>query len=159
SITAAAMVKLGMSPITALPLQSFLFSVLLLLGLYAFALRVLRDRNAAALAVLLFLLGGGLGWLITAGEIVSTHDVFGILLRHPWDVMLQADANYQWKNVYFSLIEPQRPYLYGLPLALLILTLLLIAVQTRGSRAFIAAGLVTGLLPLAHLGTLLALAL
>lgn len=159
SITAAAMVKLGMSPIAALPLQSFLFSVLILLGLYAFARRLLRDRNAAALAVLLFLLGGGLGWMITAGEISRTHDVLGTLLHHPWDFMLQADANYQWKNVFFSLIEPQRPYLYGLPLALLILTLLLVAVQTRGSRAFIVAGLVAGLLPLAHLGTLLALAL
>jgi hypothetical protein len=73
--------------------------------------------------------------------------------------MLQSDANYQWKNVYFSLIEPQRPYLYGLPLALLILTLLLSGVQTRGRRALIAAGLIAGLLPLAHLGTLLALAL
>lgn len=159
SITAAAMVKLGMSPITALPLQSFLFSVLILFGLYAFARRLLRDRTSAALAVLLFLLGGGLGWMITAGEISRTHDVLGTLLHHPWDLMLQGDANYQWKNVYFSLIEPQRPYLYGLPLALLILTLLLVAVQTRGSRAFIVAGLVAGLLPLAHLGTLLALAL
>lgn len=159
SLTAAAMVKLGMSPITALPLQSFLFSVLLLFGLYAFARRLLRDRNAAALAVLLFLLGGGLGWLVTVGEIAGTHDILGILLRHPWDVTLLADANYQWKNVYFSLLAPQRPYLYGLPLALLILTLLLVAVQTRTSRAFIAAGLVAGLLPLAHLGTLLALAL
>ncbi|WP_040668945.1 hypothetical protein, partial [Nitrolancea hollandica] len=159
SITAAAMVKLGMSPITVLPLQSFLFSVLILLGLYAFARRLLRDRNAAALAVLLFLLGGGLGWMITAGEISRTHDVLGTLLHHPWDLTLQSDANYQWKNVYFSLIEPQRPYLYGLPLALLILTLLLVAVQTRGSRAFIVAGLAAGLLPLAHLGTLLALAL
>lgn len=159
SITAAAMVKLGLSPITALPLQSFLFSVLLLFGLYAFARRLLSDQSAAALAVLLFLLGGGLGWLITAEEMASTRDLLGTLLRHPWDPMLQADANYHWKNVFFSLIEPQRPYLYGLPLALLILTLLLIAVQTRGSRAFIAAGLVAGLLPLAHLGTLLALAL
>ena len=159
SITAAAMVKLGMSPITALPLQSFLFSVLLLLGLYAFARRLLGDRNAAALAVLLFLLGGGLGWLVTVREMASTHNVLGTLLHHPWDQMLQSDANYQWKNVYFSLIEPQRPYLYGLPLALLILTLLLSGVQTRGRRALIAAGLVAGLLPLAHLGTLLALAL
>ncbi|HEU4792908.1 MAG TPA: hypothetical protein VFS96_04555 [Nitrolancea sp.] len=159
SITAAAMVKLGMSPITVLPLQSFLFSVLLLFGLYAFARRLLLDRNAAALAVLLFLLGGGLGWLITAGEIAGTRDLLGTVLHHPWDVTLQADANYQWKNVFFSLIEPQRPYLYGLPLALLILTLLLVAVQTRTSQAFIAAGLVAGLLPLAHLGTLLALAL
>ena len=159
SITAAAMVKLGMPPITALPLQSFLFSVLLLFGLYAFARRLLGDRNAAALEVLLFLLGGGLGWLITVREMAATHNVLGTLLHHPWDQMLQGDANYQWKNVYFSLIEPQRPYLYGLPLALLILTLLLSGVQTRGSRAFIAAGLVAGLLPLAHLGTLLALAL
>src|SRR4030095_9578280 len=41
SVTVAATVRLGLSPIVALPLHSFVFSVALLLALYAFARRVL----------------------------------------------------------------------------------------------------------------------
>lgn len=57
-----------------------------------------------------------------------------------------------------SLIAPQRAYLYGLPLALLIFTLLLQAVSSNARRPFIVAGVMAGLLPFAHLSTLLALA-
>src|SRR5262249_32023159 len=57
SVTAAAMVTVGMSPIAALPLHSAVFSLFLLLGVFAFARRLTRDAGSAALAVLLFLLG------------------------------------------------------------------------------------------------------
>ena len=134
SLTAAMIVKLGMDPTAALPLHSYLFSVLLALALYAFARRLTGDRVAAVLALLLFLLGGGLDWLMTVEKIT-------------------------WRNIYFTVIMPQRAFLYGLPLGMLSLTLLLTAVQRRDRRVFLVAGVVAGLLPLAHLGTLLAMAL
>jgi hypothetical protein len=143
SVTVAAMVALGMSPIAALPLHSLVFSVLVALGVYAFAKRLTGGSGSAALAVVLFLLGGGLGWT----------------LLQPWDAEVQGAANYRWLNVFFSLIYPQRSFLYGLPIGLLVLTLLLIAVGQRRLRGFLIAGVAAGLLPFAHLGTLLSLAL
>jgi hypothetical protein len=159
SVTAAAMVKLGMEPTVALPLQSFLFSCFIALGLYAFARRLTRDRVSATLALVLFLLGGGLGWWSMVTHAFRSRGALETLLGSLWDRSLVEQANIQWKNVYFALVEPQRAYLYGLPLGLLILTLLIVGARKSKTRAFVLAGLVAGLLPLAHLGTLLALAL
>jgi hypothetical protein len=159
SLTAAALIKLGLGPIVALTLSSFLFSILIGLGIYAFARRLTLDPTAAGFALVLFLLGGGLGWVLTLAEIDRSHSFLGTLTQHPWDQAQQNAANFRWLNVYYHFIAPQRGYLYGLPLALLVLTLLYTAVQDGLWRRFVAAGLVAGLLPLAHLVTLLALAL
>jgi hypothetical protein len=159
SLTAAMMVALGLDASTALPLHSFLFSVLIALGLFAFARRLTADSAAAVLTLALLLLGGGLGWLLTVLEMADSRDVLGMLVSQPWDDRAQRAANFQLPNVYFTYLLPQRGYLYGLPLALLILTLLLRAGSTGQRRLFLMAGLVAGLLPLAHLSTLLALAL
>lgn len=159
SLTAAAMVKLGLDPAAALTLHSLLFSILIALGIYAFARRLTGDRQAAALTVVLLLLGGGFSWLISLRDAAAASNPLAAFFRQPWDQQGQDLANFRWQNLYFVLIEPQRGYLYGLPLALLIFTLLLLAVQTGKARLFAIAGVVAGLLPLAHLSTLLALAL
>lgn len=158
SVTAAAMVVVGMEPTSALPLHSFLLSGLVLLGLYAFAKRLTQDANIAALAAALFLLGGGFGWWIPVSELAGGESAL-TTLAHPWDGDLQKDGNFLWPNLYFDLIAPQRSYLYGLPLGLLTLTLLFAAVRSGSRTAFAAAGVVAGLLPFAHLGTFLALVL
>jgi hypothetical protein len=159
SLTAAGMVELGLEPATALTLQSFLFSVLLTIGLYSFARRLTLTRGTAVLALVLFLLGGGLGWIVTVIDMNNSHSLWNTLLQKPWDEGRQAAANFRWPNQYFTLIEPQRGYLYGLPLALLIFTLLLNAVQTKEYKSFLLAGIVAGLLPFAHTSTLVAVAL
>jgi hypothetical protein len=160
SITVAAMVVLGMSPIDALPLHSFVMSILLALGVYAFAKRLTQGSGPAALTVVLFFVGGGLGWVLTMRELAHSSNAWSALIRQPWDAAAQQAGNYRWLNVFFSLIYPQRSFLYGLPIGLLVLTLLLSAVGGRPRyRDFFVAGLVAGLLPFAHLGTLLALAM
>jgi hypothetical protein len=159
SVTVAAMVALGMSPIAALPLHSLVFTILLALGVYAFARRLTGGSVPAALTVVLFLLGGGLGWTLTLKAMLQSHNVWGTLMQQPWDATVQEAANFRWLNVFFSLICPQRSFLYGLPIGLLVLTLLLIAVGQRRLHGFLVAGVVAGLLPFAHLGTLLSLAL
>jgi len=159
SVTVAAMVALGMSPIAALPLHSLVFTVLLALGVYAFARRLTGGSATAALAVVLFFLGGGLGWTLTLRAMLHAPGAWDTLILQPWDAAVQQTANYRWLNVFFSLIYPQRSFLYGLPIGLLVLTLLLNAEGRQRHREFLVAGLAAGLLPFAHLGTLLSLAL
>jgi hypothetical protein len=159
SVTCAAMVKLGLDPIVALPLHSFLFSVAVTLALYAFARRVSGDVPAALLATALFLVGGGWGWWLPLRGALASSDPLGALLLHPWDRAAEEAANLRWPNVYYALIAPQRAALYGLPLGVLTLRLLDGAVREGERRLFLAAGVVAGLLPMAHQGTLLALAL
>lgn len=159
SVTVAAMVRLGLSPIEALPLHSFVFLSLLTLAVFAFARRLSRDSTAAALATVLFLIGGGLGWWLSVRDAFATHHPWQALWDHPWNRSAQEAANFRWKDVVFAYLVPQRAVLYGLPVGLLATTLLLEGGREGGSRPFIIAGIATGLLPLAHLGTMLALAL
>lgn len=158
ALTAAMMVKVGIHPPTALTLHSFVFSFLILLGLYAFARRLALSRGAATLALVLFLLGGSLAWVSVLGTWDQAPSLVEALLQNPWDRALIGQGNFKWENMYFSFIVAQRGYLYGLPFSLLIFTLLFEAVQTSANRYFIIAGCVAGLLPLTHLSTLLALA-
>jgi hypothetical protein len=159
SITSAALVKLGMEPTGALAFHSWFFCLALLLGLFAFALRLTRDRDAAGLSILLFLFGGTLGWIYRLAEMNASHDFWGTFWRQPWDRNAANDANFRWPNMFFDLIESQRAYVYGLPLFLLIMTLLLEGQARRNRRLFVAAGLVAGTLPFAHTSTLVAMAL
>jgi len=133
SITAAAFVSLGMPPWTALCLHGWIFSSWAALGVIAFARRLGASHATASLALVLLMLGGGLSWC--------------------WDPRVR------WLNVYFALIAPQRGWLYGIPLGLLTLRLLDLGEKRKEMGSFVAAGVVAGLLPFAHLGTLLALAL
>ncbi|MDP9366156.1 MAG: hypothetical protein M3Q10_18375, partial [Chloroflexota bacterium] len=149
SLTGAAMVRLGMTPVAALTLHSFLGSVLILLGLYAFGRRLTGDRGVATLTLLLFLLGGGLTWVITVGEMDRSHSVWGTLARQTWDGGPTEALNFRWYNVYLASFAPQRGWLYGLPLALLVLTLLFAGARGRDRRPFVVAGVAAGLLPLA----------
>ena len=158
-LTAAMTVTLGVDPAYSLGLHTFLFSVLLALSIFAFARRLTGDTLAATLTVILFLLGGGLGWLVTLRDMDTSHDVLGTLLRNAWDFKRHQAGLFRVENGYDSLISIQRGYLYGLPLALLGLTILMRAVEGRDWWPFLGAGLVLGLLPFAHQSTLLVLGL
>ena len=159
SVTVAAMVRFGMTPIQALPFHSFVFLSLLTLGLFAFARRLSGDSTAAALATVLFLIGGGLGWGLSVRDALATSHPLQALWAHPWNRAAQEAANFRWKDIVFAYLVPQRAVLYGLPLGMVATTLLLEGGKEGGWRPFVLAGIATGLLPLAHLGTMLALAL
>jgi hypothetical protein len=158
-LTSAGMAALGMDPGGALSLHSWIGSVLVLLALYAFARRLTGNRGAATLAVVLFVLGGGLAWFATVIKIEASHDLVGTLLEEPWERNINRLYNIWWVNMFFGFLASQRAFLYGLPMAMAILTTLLVGTRTRDVRLFAAAGLIAGFLPLAHLATLLALAI
>jgi hypothetical protein len=159
SVTAAAMVKLGAKIPFSLALQSFLLTLLILLGVWAFARRITGRSGAAALAVSLFFLGGTLGWLLVARDLDATKQFWATIINSPWSHPAQEQANFRFQNLYFSLLQPQRSFLYGVPIALLVLSLLHAGVREGRRGAFILAGAVAGLLPFASLSTLLSLAL
>jgi len=158
-LTPAAFVLFGLDPAEALCLHSFVLSVIAALCIWAFARRLLRRPNVATLAMVLFLLGAGLGWITTVARFDATHDLLGTLTTAPWDQAGQDAMHIRFFNPYTAFLMSQRAYLYGLPLLMLSATILLRASRTRSTREFIAAGVIAGLLPLSHLPTLLAFAI
>jgi hypothetical protein len=157
---AANLVPLGSSLPSALVITSGLLGLVFPAVLYLAAARFTGSRGAAAIAVFVFLLGGGLGFVYLAGDIV--HSGLGVLAHLPREYTLNRDLNFQWLNPVLAYLVPQRSTLFGFSLALIVLLLLWLAVRERhDSKAFLFAGIVAGLMPAFHVhayGTVVALA-
>jgi hypothetical protein len=142
-----------------------LVNLTLMCALAALAYRWVRvltsDRGAAALALPLLLLNGGFGWWQLLREMQAPDAGLPLLLRLPHDYTIMAEGGWRWGNLITSLLLPQRAFLLGLPLALVVFTLWARAWHRTGDTAppagtmnpehrMAAAGVVAGLLPLAH---------
>ena len=125
-MTSAALVKVGLTPFAALCVPSWLGWVWIAVALYAFARRVLRQTVPAVIAMLLFVLGGNLSWILTVRQFNQDGDLGDTLRNHAynWDGELQQVFGYSNFNFYWVFFLAQRSYLYGLPMFLLILALL-----------------------------------
>ena len=158
-LTAAMLVPFGLEPGAALSLHSFVLCVAVAVGLYVFARRLTGSPLAASLAVILFLYGGNLAWLLTASAIDESGDLLGTLTTKAWDFHWKSDYDFWWVNMFWGFWAPQRAFLYGLPIAFVVLRTTSLAHRLPGYLRWLIAGVIGGLLPLAHLGTLLALAM
>ena len=157
---AATLVPFGSHLTSALVWTSGLLGLAFPAVLYLAAQRFAGGRAAAAIAVLVFLLSGGLGFIYLVADI--QHGGLGVLLHLPREYTLNRDLNYQWLNPVLAYLVPQRSTLFGFSLALIVLVLLWIAVRERsGWRAFLFAGVVAGAMPVFHVhayGTVVAMA-
>jgi hypothetical protein len=156
---AANLVPFGSHLTSALVLTSGLVGLALPAVLYLAAQRFAGGRAAAAIAVFVFLLSGGLGFIYLVADI--QHGGLGVLAHLPREYTLNRDLNYQWLNPVLAYIVPQRSTLFGFTLALIVLVLLWMAVRERlGWRTFLFAGVVAGAIPVFHVhayGTVVAL--
>jgi hypothetical protein len=129
SFTAAAIAKLGPDSAVAMTIHSFFLFLCIGVGLYAFGVRLIGHRFSALLLVPLYLLGGGYGWvaLVARMQPPST-DPLAVLDQRLFGRELLRDLNFPLPNPEFMFL-PQRGFLYGLPLALLTFTLLLMGLR------------------------------
>jgi hypothetical protein len=136
---------------------------LLLTLLYCFTRNLTNYKSAAIIALLLFLLGGAtLGWTRINDDWQAQNQSFITFITHLPDRDYSGvgtdQQGFHFLNPTFTLLLPQRPFLFGLPIALSILLLLLPTKQTQTTPTrFAVAGLFAGLLPLFHAHTVLAL--
>jgi hypothetical protein len=163
---AAALVAAGLSLRWAL-LATAVPLALVITGLfYQLALRVAGARGAAALAAVLYLLGGGLGfadlprdWLKSGKGFVEFWNTLEVNYTNAWD------SGIHWNNIITDSFLPQRTSLYGLAAGLMVFTLFFVAWRRwqgegaggpRPARLLSAAGVLAGLLPLFHAHTYVA---
>ncbi len=156
---AANLVPLGSSLTSSLVLSSGLLGLAFPAVLYLAAARFAGSRAAAAIAVAVFLLGGGLGFIYLLGDIDKSG--LAVLAHLPREYTLGRTLNYQWLNPVLAYLVPQRTTLFGFSLALIVLLLLWLSIRERlGWPAFLFAGVVAGLTPAFHVhayGTIVAL--
>ncbi|HXJ49039.1 MAG TPA: hypothetical protein VNF91_07720 [Candidatus Acidoferrum sp.] len=175
---AANLVPLGSRLTSSLVLTSGLLGLAFPAVLYLAAQRFIGGRAAPALAVGVFLLSGGLGFVYLLGDL--QHFGPAALVHLPREYTLNRDLNFQWLNPVLAYLVPQRSVLFGFSLALIALAIMWVAVHNlparRGGRGvaagrgmellsmqpFLFAGIVTGLMPIFHVhayGTVVALSL
>jgi hypothetical protein len=167
----AALMSLGSDLRTAMlmPSIALLLAALVLLQRWTFELTG-GDSGAAWIAPLLFIFSGGLGWLefvqelLAAGPSQAAH----FFSQLPHEYTIRPNSIWRWGNSLTTLFIPQRSLVLSAPLAICVLRQWWLAAVTPTQapsqeddydrlRRMIAAGGITGLLPLVHTHTFLVL--
>jgi len=160
---AAMFVGVGGSLRDAFFVQNLLVGLALVGLLHRFTRVLTGDRLAAYLAPVLVLLSGGLGWVAFLGDARSGEQgILGALGALAHDYTIVGEGPFRWGNAITTLLVTQRSLLHGLPIALIVFVLLwkLVHAEPPAStrpglrsvpiRIALAAGILTGSLPLVH---------
>jgi hypothetical protein len=153
---AAVLMCAGLSRSEAVFWQNLMLSLAMAGLLYGLTLRMTRDRIAACIAPLLVLFGGGLGFLLLLPE-ARENGTLGLryLFSLPHDYTEWNNILW-WGNPLVYWFATMRGMLMAAPLMLVVLGLFWRGVTRRdGGQAFLAAGILTGLMPLVHTHTFL----
>lgn len=164
---AASLVPLGAGLTSSLAITSGFLGLAFPGVFYLAGLRFLGSRAAAAAALFVFVLGGGLGFSHILADVGGPGSAgpatLAALLTHlPHEYTHIPADNYQWLNPVLANLLPQRSTLFGFSLALIALALLFTASRSTGtgSAPYLAAGVLIGVTPAFHVhayGTVVAL--
>ena len=174
----AMFVRAGASLRNSMFIENWIVGVALVGVLHRFGLQLLRNRTAAILTPVLVILNGGFGWWMLFSDVNKTDaGVFQILrhIQHSYTILPDVTQGWRWGNAVTSLFVPQRGFLLGIPLAVIVFTQWWAAMKMKSvppalaggskkrpnppanaggtdliSRRMLAAGFVAGLLPLIH---------
>jgi hypothetical protein len=119
----AIFVRCGASLRQSMFIENFVVALAFVGLLERWAFVMVRDRLAAVLTPVLVLLNGGLGWVLlwkaSSGNQQNFTDILNSL---PPSLTVIPDTTWRWGNALSALLIPQRGFLLGLPLAVIIFT-------------------------------------
>jgi hypothetical protein len=119
----AIFVTLGADLRQSMFIENLVLAVAFVGLLHRWALVMLRDRFAAVLTPLLVLLNGGFGWwLLYEAANKNEKGLFGTLSNLPPSFTVIPETAWRWGNAISALLVPQRGFLMGLPLAVIVFT-------------------------------------
>lgn len=125
----------------------------------------LKKPAAVFLATLIFMCNGGIGWWYFAQDIAKSPDPLFTLMNPPHEYTRLDSQQIKWISILDSMFIPQRAFVLGLPMAIVVLLLVHHAFQlipiekdhhhktlsSKNKRYYlIAAGLLYGSLPIVH---------
>lgn len=139
---------------------SLILMLALLAGFYILALEILKRKNAAVLASILFFFNGGFGFSYFLDGLRIKPENFTRILSEFYQTPTNLVANnIRWSNVICDMLIPQRTTLAGWAFLIFALWLLYVAVTRNSRKYFILCGLIAGLMPMIHTHSFLALGL
>ncbi len=119
----AIFVRCGASFRQSMFLENFVVALAFVGLLHRWALVMLRDRLAAGITPILVFLSGGFGWFLL-WNLTNKNEkgLMGVLQNLPSSFTVIPDSTWRWGNAVSTLLVPQRGFLLGLPLAVIVFT-------------------------------------
>src|SRR5581483_11929220 len=133
----AMFLRAGASLRNSMFIGNWIIGVALVGVLHRFGLQLLRNRTAAILTPVLVILNGGFGWYMLFSDVNKTDaGVFQILnhIQHSYTILPDVTQGWRWGNSVTSLLVPQRGFLLGIPLAVIVFTQWWWAAGTDGEK-------------------------
>ena len=118
----AIFVRCGANLRQSMFIENFVVGLAFVGVLHRWALELLRDRLAAALTPLLVFLNGGFGWILLWPALQKYNSTSGLLQSLPVSFTVIPETTWRWGNAVSALLIPQRGFLLGLPLAVIVFT-------------------------------------
>ncbi|WP_419918260.1 hypothetical protein [Candidatus Poriferisocius sp.] len=145
---AAMLDRAGLSAFGGLEVSSGYLAFAFVPVMYLVGVRLFDSRAPAALAVMVFTLFGGLGWLRFFEDVAEGG--WSVIWNLPTDYTRHHEGNILMENAVTGNLFPQRPTLAGFSLLLITVMLLREGHKSGSRRLFAATGLIVGLMPLFH---------
>lgn len=157
-LTAFFVSPMGLPVEQAMAFTGVLLYGILIVLLTFFVINLTKSKKIALLTLGIFLLNGGFGFIyFWDGFVNSGKNIFQFLLELPQDYTAIKDLGYWWININLSMLLPQRSFLFGFGVSLLILSIFLQLKNNFDLRGFILVVILLSLLPLIHAHSLVAL--
>lgn len=119
----AVFVRCGADLRQSMFLENFVVAVAFVGLMHRWALEMLRDKLAAVLTPLLVLLNGGFGWIFLRDiDLGRSKDGLAAMIETLPSSFTINNAGWRWGNAMSTLLVPQRGFLLGLPLAVIVFT-------------------------------------
>lgn len=115
-------------------LENFVVALAFVGVMHRWALEMLRDKLAAILTPILVLLNGGFGWVLLWEQVTKENKggLAGFLEGLPPSFTVIPETTWRWGNAMSTLLIPQRGFLLGLPLAVIVFTQWWLSAEVRG---------------------------
>lgn len=151
-LLSALLIRTGATLIQATIIPSILFSCILVTCAYIFYRSVFGRKETGFIATALFFFNGGFGFMYYLYYVLSKNPI--ISQYPPLFQFTQIDAaNIHIINFITDVVVPQRPFILGMPIAILLFLFFWKAFEKHSFGRlswWAAAGTVTGILPMIH---------
>lgn len=120
----AIFVRCGASLRESMFIENFAVALAFVGLMHRWAMVMLRDKLAAIITPLLVILNGGFGWILLWDRLKEkgTEGMTAFFESLPPSFTVIPETSWRWGNTMSTLLIPQRGFLLGLPLAVIVLT-------------------------------------
>ncbi len=131
-----------------------MLAFMLVLAIYAFAMRAVNRKSVAILTIILFFIGSGVGFAYYVKDSLENNS-----FEVTKDYAHKGDINLNWGSVILDYMLPQRTFMTGFPIGVMIIVLFLAYLgagrSAQRSRYLLYGGVMAGMLGMVHTHTLL----